>query len=216
VKIASGKPGGSALLLGAALALAAVCLGACGSGSGGARSRTGSARHAVAMAHGAALPQPELTHDYDYDSDTYPHERDVDLRPYPHLAGPRETRVIAAVVRGYYAAAARNDGAAACALMTVGRAESMPEDHGPSAGSPAEYSETCAQASEYVFRRAHAQIAAENARLRVVEVRTYYRLAAVRMLFGRSGSSWYLTLMHERGVWRVVQVLANQIPVTVN
>ena len=50
----------------------------------------------------------------------------------------------------------------------------------------------------------------------VREVRLYRRAAAVRLTFGSGNGDEYMYMQHERGAWRVANLLAATQPIIVN
>jgi hypothetical protein len=178
--------------------LLASVAGACGS----ERERAGAASSPVP----AALPRIQLGSDVDEDSDSYPHEPPDNEHALPgHPAAAADVRSLAALVRRYYAYAARDDGAAACRLLYLTRAESVAaEGYG---GTAARLSGTCAAGLSSLFRRMHRQLSADSSTLRVGTVRDELNTASVQLFFGRGRPPRYIEGHRERGTWKVGMLL---------
>jgi hypothetical protein len=162
------------------------------------------------------LPQPELSIDYDLDSDVYRGEPDQEKMPFPRMSDQRARSSISVLVKRYYAAVARGDGALACRLMYSAFAESIAEDYGRSAGTSAVSAGTCAAGASNVFKRFRRQFRAKSSTLRVIEIGVWHRAAVVQFDFEGSKRSYYMNLQRERGAWKVDMLLAGEQPVEVN
>jgi hypothetical protein len=156
---------------------------------------------------GAALPQIELKGDPDSDSDTYPGEPDNEheLLGRPVRAG--DARAVAALVRRYYAAAARGDGAAACRLIYAPTAEAIPAVYGGPGGPAYLRGKTCAAVLSKLFRHYHKRLSAEDTALRVVAVRVYLTRGSAQFGFGGKKPTRYIMVHRERGAWKMFMML---------
>jgi hypothetical protein len=199
----------------ALVALAAVTFGlgavVCTSGCGGAaRAHDSSSKRAAGAA--VVLPKIVLKGDPDSDSDTYPGEPDDEHELFGRPAHAGDARAVAALVRRYYAAASRGDGATACRLVYLPVAESLLEEYGPQLGLSAP---TCASVVAALFRRMHKRLSAENAALRTVAVRVRLNRGAVRLGFGRAEPPRYMLVHRERGAWKMEMPFDREQPIFV-
>jgi hypothetical protein len=198
-------------------ALLALTVVACGGARAGAGGSTAGA--SAPLASRTALPQIETKADPDEDSDKYPKEQpDRDEVPYyrnepfGYPADAADTRGAAAVVRRYYADAARGDGAAACRLLYSPRAEAMAgEDVGPASG----HRGTCAGSLSRLFRQMHAHLSAEEATLRVGAVRVEFNQGSVQLRLAHVKLPHYIEVHRERGRWKLAMLLDLDRPVGV-
>ena len=134
-----------------------------------------------------------------YDSD------DGEIGRFGYPAGAAEKRAIVALVRRYYAAAAAQDGAEACALTSPGRADSIPEDWGPTYLPGAK---TCATVLTAVFKRLHNQVSEPVyvTGVRVDGDRAYALVGSTAM------PASVTQAQRARGVWKIDRVLATPLP----
>jgi hypothetical protein len=130
------------------------------------------------------------------------------VRGYGHAAGGADSRAIAALVERYWAAAAVQDGAAGCALLSSARAGSLPEDYGPSYLPGAR---TCAAVLTVVFRRLHSPLAGSLGSLEVTEVRVEGGHAEALLGSARMPAG-VVEAGREGGAWKLDQVLPTQLP----
>lgn len=196
-----------------AATLLSVALAACGrSGRGAGGSASGVSNYVVAAGPGgapaAALPQIELKGDPDSDSDTYPGEPDNEHELLGRLARARDARAVAALVRRYYAAAARGDGAAACRLLYAPTAEAIPAVYGRPPGGPAYLrGKTCAAVLFKLFEHLHKRLSAEDTALRVAAVRVYLTRGSAQFGFQGKKPTRYIMVHRERGAWKMFMML---------
>jgi hypothetical protein len=152
--------------------------------------------------------------DVDSDSPTrasydFPDADDQATFDYGHRPGPAEARAIAGVVKLYYAAAAAEDGQAACKLLLPGIARSAPEDYGQtSTSSGAQVARSCGTVLANVFRSAHGQL---GEAITVVKVGIEGATAQV-VLSSRAMPASHIFLMRQGGSWRVAAVLGQPLP----
>jgi hypothetical protein len=159
----------------------------------------------------ANLKQDE---DGDYDSPVGSHRYDKDddqIRKYGHAADAAEARAVTAVVKGYLAAGAASNGAAACPLLFSLLAESIPEDYGQPPGPPALRGKTCAVVMSKLFGEHHAELALHDAKLKVTGVRVSGKRGWA--LLGVGEGSDHMLLLHREGkAWKVDQLLDEVLP----
>lgn len=199
-----------------ACGLLAVGMLACGGSGGGGRQTNG---NSSAL---ASLPKIETKADPDDDSDKYPKQlpdRDevpyYKTEPFGHPADAMDARAASALVKRYYADAARGDAAAACPLLYAPRLEAMAgEDNAHSLpSSPA--GAACALVLSKLFAEQRAMLRAQDATYKPGAVRTEYNSASVQMYFGHPPAAYYIEAHRERGVWKLDMVLAVDRPVDV-
>lgn len=176
----------------------------------------GAGRGATTPSTSMKLPRPELKIDAELDSDSYPGEADNDNNHvYGHAANTTQTRVVTALVKHYYRAAAARDGARACSMIYSVLAESVPEDLGGPSGGSSPHGVTCAAVMSRLFEHNHARLVVDNATLRVTAVRIRGNHGSVLMSFGARRSTFYMGLHRERGLWKIDRLLASEQPIYV-
>lgn len=192
------------------LALASIV-----TGCGGSSADSGFHARGVRVATVAGLPRIVFKSDADMDSDSYGTEPDDESEPFGHPASAADARAIAALVRRYYAAAVRDNGAAACRLLYSSLAESVPEDYGQSSGPAGLHGKTCAVVLSKLFAQTRERLRADSVTLRVVAVRVDLKRGSARLSFGMGKPSQYMLLHRERGAWKTSTLLAVGRPVGV-
>ncbi len=205
----------------AALALLAAALlglgaGGCGKASNGTGSSapTSSAVTKIGAARTAshpALPKIEFRIDDDSDSDKYPHEVDNESEALGRPADAADARSVAVLIERYYAAAAREDGAAACRLIYSTFADSIPEDYGQ---SPGLRGDTCAVVLSKLFKQLHGRLRAGSS-VRVGSVRVDLNRARAVLGFDGMKLNRYTLAHRERGVWKMDTLLDLDHPIYV-
>jgi hypothetical protein len=199
-----------------ACALLAVAAFACGEARSG--EKPASARSAPTAAR-VALPQIETKGDPDDDHDKYPGQKDYDESPYyknepfGHPASPPEARGAAAVVKRYFADAAREDGASACPLIYSPRAEVIPDELDGAPRPPGKRPVTCGFVLSRLFREMHSRLSAESATLRVGAVRVEFNQGSVQLHFAHVRLPHYIEVHRERGAWKMGILLDLDRPV---
>jgi hypothetical protein len=132
---------------------------------------------------------------------------------FGHAADTSDTRAIAALVKRYYTAAAREDGAAACSMIYVTLAEALPEDYG--AGSPGppylRAGTTCAGVMQLLFKHYHGQLTAELPLLRVARMRLDRRHGLAILRFGTMPER-QISVLRERRTWKIDTIIDYEIP----
>jgi hypothetical protein len=140
--------------------------------------------------------------DMDNGSHSYYDQDDNSTRVFGRAARGAEASAIAALVRRYFAAAAREDGASACSLIVPTLARSVPEDLGRSSGPLFSRGQTCVVVMSKIFKHYHRQLAAHLASLRVDAVRVegsggwavlaFRALPGRRVRVARVGRAWMM------------------------
>jgi hypothetical protein len=143
----------------------------------------------------------------DRDNDGDRNNDDFDLY-FGHAAGPADRRESVALTRRYYAAAAAANGAEACSLLVPFFAESVVEQYGHVTGISGR---TCAVVMSKLFRSRHAQLASENATLRIPAVRVQQDSALAILEFPTIPEVRKLLLRRVGGSWRVIALLDSAI-----
>lgn len=164
-----------------AIAILGVSFAACG----GPSTSTGSATT-------SSVPKRDRDDDGDNNDD------DAHVLYYGRTPTATERQVLTALVTGYYAAAAAEDGARACALLIPFVAESVVEQYGH---TTALKGKTCAAVMSKLFKAHHKLISGESASLKFYTVRvrgvkaltvlSFANLPEIRQLAERrAGSAW--------------------------
>lgn len=195
--------------------LLAVGLAACGQAE---RSHPAAVARSGAPAQTAGAPAPPARGfrlDSDEDNDN-PQPRtsrfdgdDYAVTRFGHPAGVADRQAIVRLLKRYYAAAAAQDGSAACALLYPVLAEAVPEDYGQAVSVHGR--KTCATVLARVLAPHRRELAADAASLTVLKV----RLDGARgwaMLRLAMPSERRLQLHREGGAWRVDELLDTKLP----
>jgi hypothetical protein len=147
--------------------------------------------------------------DKDNDDSDHPISRLDDdgvlLNQYGGKASRADRQAVAAVLEGYYAAAAAEEGAKACALLDPSLAEGLAVAPRPGAGK------TCAAGVSALYKQQHAQLAADAASMVVTEVRVKGDLGLAVLGF-RAKPEGEILVERERGAWKVDALFDSQLP----
>jgi hypothetical protein len=138
-----------------------------------------------------------------YDSD------DSSILTYGHAASVADRRAITALVERYYAAAAAEDGAKACSMITSTFATAIPEDYGQAPG-PAYLrgAGTCQAVMSRLLKHVHRQLPAA---IKVTEVRVGGNQARA-LLGSRTTPASFILVERERGTWKIDGLLGGPLP----
>ncbi len=186
-------------------ALAIVGVGGCGGGRSTVSTRParGDTTEVTTGAYGAG------SSDSDGDGDNpakTPHDKDDGpVLAGSHAAGPADRRRIEQLVTGYYAAAAKGDGALLCSLLYSVTAGSIAQDYGKPPGPPALRGGSCAVVMSKLLALRARELAAKQASLRVVGVRVRGGRAVALLRFAGMPER-RLTLRREHGMWKVSEL----------
>jgi hypothetical protein len=192
--VSTGACGARRLLVKLPLALLAVALLGVGAGGcGGAR------KGAVSASRVTSKPATSY-----YDGD------DASMLSYGHAANAADERAIAALVKRYFAAAAVEDGAKACALTYALRAETLPERYGQSPGPLyLRGATTCPALLSRAFTHFHSLLAQAAVELGGVRVEGHRAVALLG--FGTKPAS-YIAVRREGGAWKIDGLLVTRLP----
>lgn len=160
------------------------------------------------------LPVIETRKDDDSDSDRYPHEADNETEAFGHPASATDTRLVRALVKRYFTAAAHEDGALACRLIYSVFAEAVPEDYGGAGGPPGLRGDTCAVVLTKLFRQLHGHLR-DDSTVTVAAVRVERNRASVLLGFDGMKPTRYTMAHRERGAWKTDLLLDVGQPVGV-
>jgi hypothetical protein len=144
-----------------------------------------------------------------FDSDDDP------IRFYGHEADAAESRAITALVRGYYAGAAKDDGARACRMIHPLIAEAIPEDY---AEQPSLRGKTCAVVMSKLLKQLHRRHAPESASpkesatLEVIGVRVEGGIALVLLRFANAPEPDHIAVHLEGHNWKIWELFGNHMP----
>jgi hypothetical protein len=198
------------------LVCAMLTLGTLGCGKTGGDSE----KHSLRSSPAAVLPKIETKTDPDEDSDRYPKEQpdrdelpDYKTEPFGHPADAADTRAVTALVKRYYADAAREDGAAACGLLYAPREETIAAEYGGSGSATGKQSVTCGPALSGLFKELHGVLEADSAKLRVTAVRVELNRGSVQLHLAHVSVPHYIGVHRERGVWKMEMLVDIDHPV---
>jgi hypothetical protein len=135
-----------------------------------------------------------------YDSD------DSGVVGFGSVAGPQDSAAITALLKRYYAIAAKGDGAVGCSLMYSVFAEAIVEDYGTPLGPRALKGKTCAAVMSRLFEQEHKQLVEKAKTLRVASVRVSGRRGIAFLMFTGS-TNRYISVQRERNNWKLDALL---------
>jgi len=213
-----------------AIASLSVCAAGCGGANGNA---TGAAGPGVSSQVTTDAYFEETKPDADHDSDREEPDEDDGSKPTAtdgdgdndssargrydgddsktvhlgHAASGSEGAAIAALVRRYYSAAYKQDGAEACSMLYSIFAEAVPEDYGTVPPGPG-YARgtTCQAVLTKVFSHFREKIAYDVPRLQISQIRVLRRSGIVLLSFG-SRPERVIHIMREGHSWRIMSML---------
>ena len=124
------------------------------------------------------------------------------IRHYGHPASPADAAAIAALVKRYYADAATDDGAKACALIFSVFEEAVAEDYGQAPGPVSLRGKTCAVVMSKFFRQVPGQpssvlAATETTGARVLGLKGY------ALTYSKAVGPGYVAVQRELGSWKI-------------
>lgn len=133
------------------------------------------------------------------------------ITTFGHAAGPADSRAITSLVKRYYAAIAKDDGATACKLLFFLITESAPETYGQTAfDAAAGRGKSCGPVMSKVFSKSHRQLVEENRHLSVIAIRIQRKRAWVLLRFGPL-SVRRLVAYREGDSWKVGELLDTEL-----
>jgi hypothetical protein len=144
------------------------------------------------------------THKNDRDNDGDHNDDDQNVLGFGHVADVSDTQVITTIVTHYYAAAATENGKAACALMAPFIAESVAEQDGH---SPALHGSTCAVVMAKLFKLHHRELAGKNASLKVMRIGVEGDKSLVALEFPEIPEVRQVTLRQVGSNWGLITLL---------
>lgn len=140
---------------------------------------------------------------------SYHDNDDSRIVAYGHPASAAVVRQVTKIVERYYATATAGDGRRACAMLVPGIARAVPEDYDQTLSPSHPRSDrTCGAVLSLLFRHARTQL---RAAIAVTGVRGMGN-QVVALLGSSATTAGYISLLHEAGSWKVVQLLGNPLP----
>jgi hypothetical protein len=153
-----------------------------------------------------------MSKDGDNDTDnrtgTYYDRDDNSARGYGHMADARDGQSIRALVKRYYDAAARQDGAAACSIIVANVARAVPMDLGRPPGPPYLHGSTCPEVMSKILKQNRGQLTRYAAALKIIDVRVngdhalailgFNGLPGRQLRFARENHTWRLEVLLDR------------------
>jgi hypothetical protein len=204
-----------------AAALFSVGAIACGSASKGTVTAPRTSSHtSTASATQTTISSGTTTPDYtktdrDKDNDIrspYDDTNNNSLLKFGSAANTSDRRAITALLKRYYAAATTQDGAKACSMIYSTLAEAVPEDYGVSPpGPPYMRGTTCPRVITLLFKHFHDQVVADNAALKVTQVRLNDRQGLALLSFGTMPER-QIHLTREGHIWKIASLLDSELP----
>lgn len=178
------------------LALATLALSFSSCGASGAHQRYKPSDHL-----GGRRPSATAR---DRDNDGDHNDDDAGTLGYGHAANPADRQTSIALVTRYFAAAAKENGATACALLVPFIAESVVENDGH---SPGLHGTTCATVLSKLFARHHRLLSKKHSTLKIVTIRVEGRKALAILDFSAIHEVREITERRTSGTWRILEPL---------
>jgi hypothetical protein len=205
------------------IALLSVGVTACGSASKGMSSTSTTSSSAATTSPSptktttsAASTQVYTKADADKDNDISAPDDDASNRyalSYGHAASAADQRAVTELVKRYYAAALKGDGAKACAMIVSSLSKAVVEDYGHGSPGPSylQSGKTCPQVMALLFKHFHAQLTAEIPKLEVARVRLVGPHGFAIMSFGAMPER-EISVRREGSAWKVQALLDSELP----
>jgi hypothetical protein len=150
---------------------------------------------------------------YDRDEDDHTNVPD-DNNPSPSgflVASPADKRAITALVKRYYAAALKGDGASGCSLIDPGLVKGIPLDYGKLGPSFLRRAKgTCPAVMSLYFKHEHRKLTSEVPQLDVPRVSVNGNQGVAFMRFGRLHERFISTL-RKGSTWKIASVLDGEL-----
>ncbi len=140
----------------------------------------------------------------DRDNDGDHNDDDEGILDYGHAANATDRRDSVNLVTRYFAAAAAENGAAACSLLIPFIAESVPEDDGHTAALSGR---TCAVVMSKLFKLHHALLLTKHETLQVPSVRVEGDKALAILEFPTIPEVREIAERRAGGAWRILDLL---------
>ncbi len=190
--------------LAALLLCTVLCAGflGCGDSSKSARTR-GASVPVSAQAHSSST-STKRDRDEDYDNN----DDDYYVLGFGRPAGATDAQAITTLVRRYFASAAAENGAEACALITPFFAETVVEQYGH---TPQLRGNTCAAVMSKLFKNNHKEIAAKNSHLKVMRIGVEGDVARVGLEFPEIPTITQIRIRRQGKRWTVLDLLDHLI-----
>jgi hypothetical protein len=142
------------------------------------------------------------------DSRAYQDNDDSSSLAYGQPASAAQTRTLTALVKRYYATAAKDDGAGACSQIGPDLAKAVPLDYGKLGASYLHGGKTCSAVMVLLFKHFHRELAGQ---VHVTSVRVQAE-SAVAFLGSRTMSASQIPLVREGPTWRIAALLGSPLP----
>lgn len=193
----------------ALLATALLGVGAVGCGSTAkGRDSTSSSSGAVATGTSTTSPGSGTTSAQNHATAyRYPDHTKSEV-DYGRAVGSADKQAVTQVVKRYYAAAAREDGAGACSMIAPSLAKIVAEDYGHGSQGPPylRAGKTCPAVMTLLFKHSHNQLRAELTRLKVTRVLLIDRSDLAILSFGRVPER-EIRVSREGRTWKIQSLL---------
>jgi hypothetical protein len=150
---------------------------------------------------------------HDRDEDDYIHLSD-DNNPSPPsyvTAGRSDSQAITALVKRYYAAALKGDGASGCSMFAPDFVKAIPLDYGKLGPSYLRRAAgTCPAVMSLLFKHEHRTLAGEVPQLDVVRVSVKGKQGVAFTRFGRLHER-FISVLREGDAWTIASVLDGEL-----
>jgi hypothetical protein len=138
-------------------------------------------------------------------------DHEVDF--YGHAASSVDKRTASAFAKRFFAAAAVEDGASACALLVPSLAQGLADESGKnSSGLPYLRGATCPAVMSKLFKHFHRQFVTEAAGLEVTGVRVASNTAFVLFAFKGLHERRYMGIERSGRTWKLEALRDSEYP----
>jgi hypothetical protein len=144
------------------------------------------------------------THKNDRDNDNDNNDDDQHVLAFGHIADTVNNQAITTLLNHYYTAAAAENGAKACTLLTPFIAETVVEVDG---NAPALKGKTCAAVMTKLFKNQHRDLVEKNANLKIIRIGIEGDRSLVALEFPEVPEVRQITVRYNHNKWTVLHLL---------
>lgn len=163
----------------------------------------------------AAPQRPGIKDTYDEDdsaSRKLEENDDQEIEIYGRPASPAERQSAIAFAQSYFAAAAAENGAAACQLLVPSLASSLGGKYEKAPNPSYLGGKNCTEVMTKLFEHRHKLMAAEAAGLEVTDVRVTSRTAFILLAFKGIRERRYMGVERDGNMWKLEALIDSQYP----
>ncbi len=156
----------------------------------------------VSVANAGSIGKEQYGSDRDNDNDH--NDDDWHVLDFGHVADRSDTQAISVLVKHYYAAAAAENGARACALLTPFVAESVVEEH---EADPDVRGPSCAEVMRKIFTRYRRELTQKNLSLKIARIGVEGDRSLIALSFPEIPEVRQITARYAAGRWTILRLL---------